>query len=619
MSNLFSKLQEWMSGSRLGMKLLIPSLLVFLVTLILFLTYSIATFNAENQERETEDAERTNEIISTEIQKLSDFSLGLAIQASEDPKVQEAFAARDRSQLQSLTLGSFNALKDKFSIRQYQFHLPPAQSFLRLHSLGNFGDDLSSFRATVVEVNETQKSVSGIEVGRGGVGLRGVQPVFYEGKHIGSVEFGLNIDSAFVESLKEKYGNEWRIMLTKESLTLATLQDIETLAEGPVQELLVLGETRKEGYQTPDDYQKVLGGETVTSQIISDEGQILLITTTPLRDYKGQIVGVVESLTDNTVLIQSQTNRFLLIIAGLVIVAFLGGFALITTVNRAIKPLEGLTNAARAIEQGDFSQRVEVSSQDEIGSLATIFNEMTRQIRESIVNLEQRVEARTKALQTSSEVSRRLSTILDQNTLAKEVVDQVQLAFNYYHAHIYFFDDAHENLVMAGGTGEAGAAMLASGHRIPQGRGLVGRAAETNEVVLVPDVSQSIGWLPNPLLPETQAEVAVPITYGSQVLGVLDVQHNIVNGLDANDVSLLQSLASQVAISIQNARTYEKSRQQATIETLANTIGQKIQRTTSLEEAIETAVREIGVSIGASRVQAKIGLDSQSTDPSMQD
>ena len=159
---------------------------------------------------------------------------------------------------------------------------------------------------------------------------------------------------------------------------------------------------------------------------------------------------------------------------------------------------------------------------------------------------------------------------------------------------------------MAGGTGEAGAILLASGHKIAQGRGLVGRAATTNAPVLVPDVSKAEGWLPNVLLPDTKSEVAIPISSGKQVLGVLDVQQNVVNGLDQEDVSLLQSLAGQVAISLQNARSFEQSKSQAELETLVNAIGQKIQRATTVEDTLQTAIRELGTALGATRVQAVI-------------
>lgn len=220
--------------------------------------------------------------------------------------------------------------------------------------------------------------------------------------------------------------------------------------------------------------------------------------------------------------------------------------------------------------------------------------EANEQLEAMNLALEARVAARTRALQLSADVSRRLSTILDQDALVRAVVNQLQQAFDYYHVHIYLLDTKRQQLHMVGGSGEAGRVMLERGHTIELGRGLVGRAASTNLPILVPDVSEDPEWLPNPLLPGTKAEIAVPIARAEEVIGVLDVQHNIKGGLTGEDVELVQAVTNQVAVALQNARLFQQAQAQAAQEQLLNSVIQRIQETTDVEQAMQVAVRELG-------------------------
>ena len=274
--------------------------------------------------------------------------------------------------------------------------------------------------------------------------------------------------------------------------------------------------------------------------------------------------------------------------------------------RRILRPLSELTDAAQDIGEGNFNVTVAISGQDEFASLGNAFNQMAGQLRNLIDSLERLVAERTQALATSFQVSRRLSTILDQQQLVAEVVEQVRSAFEYYHVHIYLFDERTTHLVMAGGTGEAGRAMLAARHKLEQGQGLVGKAAETRQPILVPDVQKEPSWLPNPLLPVTRSEIAVPIMLGDQVKGVLDVQHDVRDGLDQNDVELLQTIANQMAVALQNAQLYQEAQSAAEREATVNAINQRIQQAGTIEDVLQVAAKELGLAFRAGRTAVQL-------------
>jgi putative methionine-R-sulfoxide reductase with GAF domain len=341
---------------------------------------------------------------------------------------------------------------------------------------------------------------------------------------------------------------------------------------------------------------------------INYEGEANLIRTADVTSADAAIqnlnwtVIVHKEVAEVRTPIESATRILFLTAIGILLVVVLIAFII---GNQFLHPIESLTTAAKKLAEGDFTAKANVTVTDELGTLANSFNIMSAQVNDLITTLEQRVTDRTKALSTSTEVSRRLSTILDEKQLVSEVVTQVQNAFDYYHVHIYLMDDKQEKLIMAGGTGEAGQVMLRRGHFIQIGKGLVGRAGETNSPILVSDTVNNPDWLPNPLLPDTRSEIAVPISLANQVLGVLDVQQNIVDGLKREDVDLLQSIANQAAVALQNSRTLVNAQERVSREQLIASINQKILSENSVESAMQVAVREIGRALGT-RAQIKL-------------
>lgn len=235
--------------------------------------------------------------------------------------------------------------------------------------------------------------------------------------------------------------------------------------------------------------------------------------------------------------------------------------------------------------------------------------------KEGIIQRLQKAETlqrqRAKIIEASNEINRRLASILDPKQLVDEVINQIRELFHYNYVQLYLIDEAGENLVVAGGTGEAGQLLFSRGHHIPLGKGLVGQAAATNVYVLVDDVSEIGTWISNPLLPNTKTELAVPISVGDTVLGVLDVQHDDEGALTAEDVALLQSVATAVAIALQNARLYEQAHKQAENEAIVNQINQQILGATNIEHILQVAATELGRALKAKNTMVQLAVGTE--------
>lgn len=205
-------------------------------------------------------------------------------------------------------------------------------------------------------------------------------------------------------------------------------------------------------------------------------------------------------------------------------------------------------------------------------------------------------------LETVAQVSTAVATILETDKLLQEVVDLTKERFGLYHAHLYLLNELGDELMLAAGAGEVGRQMAAEGWSIPIDReqSLVARAARTGQGVIVNDVRAAPDFLRNPLLPETRSELAVPLIVGDQVLGVLDVQADVVDRFTEEDVRIQTTLAAQIGVALRNARSYQQARQaglqlQERVRELdcLNEVGREIEENPALPELLQWVTERI--------------------------
>lgn len=231
-------------------------------------------------------------------------------------------------------------------------------------------------------------------------------------------------------------------------------------------------------------------------------------------------------LIDRTEIIQAQNNRITFWILGIIVAMIVGAYSLTTITNRSLQPLGELTRAAKALEKGDLNQQVKIFSQDEIGQLAQVFNQTIAQLRNLFTTLEQRVADRTHDLELASEVGQTIAEKVGNiSVMLTEATEMIRSRFNLYYTQVYLLDPSGQTITLRAGTGEAGRQLLQRGHHLLiNSSSLNGRAVSEKKPVIVADTQKSGTFLPNPLLPNTRSEMAIPLLVGDKVLGVLDMQ-----------------------------------------------------------------------------------------------
>ncbi len=179
--------------------------------------------------------------------------------------------------------------------------------------------------------------------------------------------------------------------------------------------------------------------------------------------------------------------------------------------------------------------------------------------------LSAQTETRARQLATSAEVSQFATSVLDLDVLLPRLVDLIRDAFGYDHVQVFLMDREGQNAVLRASTGDAGRALLNVHHSLAKGsNSVIGQTVASGQPVIALDTGRSdIIHRPNPYLPATRSELALPLLVQDQVVGALDVQSNRPNAFDQADVTVLTTLAAQIAVAIDNARLFRQSERRA--------------------------------------------------------
>ncbi len=348
----------------IGKRLIVGFALVMILMLGIVLPAVISNINSVVKKAEERELKSLFESANAEIEsegRLGEALSSLVATLQAPPRL---MAEGDRDTLALDMVPVFKKMNEAYAVKQFQFHTPPATSFLRAHKAEKFGDDLSSFRATVVETNNSKKTVRGLEKGVAGLGIRGIAPMFYQGQHIGSVEFGMSFGQRFFDQFKSKYGAEISLYLHNDGGYKAfgtTLQGEPLLSQR--------------------EMDAAMSGEVVVGQHRYGQTPYAVLAKRVL-DFSGNAVGVLEIAMDRSHYVTAiATARNTTLTIG--IVALILGMAVAGLIAVSIsRPIRAAVDAMDDIAagQGDLTKRLQQNGKDEVAMLSTAFNRFAEKV-----------------------------------------------------------------------------------------------------------------------------------------------------------------------------------------------------------------------------------------------
>jgi methyl-accepting chemotaxis protein len=363
-------------------------LIAFILTLFLalagtlILRYRDSLADVERQESRL--ANLLAQSLDAHVRQHADLAQALATAISLDERIQGAFSNRDRESLLQISQTYWRELRLSYPLAQFHFHVPPSTSFLRVHQPDKYGDSLAD-RPMVVEAIANQKPLAGVEWGATGLSIRGIAPVFYLDRFIGTVEIGIAFNDQLLRDLNISDKEvPYRIRI------LAV--DLARLRAGDPNSLTPLAANV---YYQPDIhldlYRTVAESGVPQHTYATVDGRRYYVYLYPVKDFADQVAAVAEILIDHTALVEplrrSLISDIILRTALLVGVSLLVWLMLGMHIRR---PLRKLAEAMQAIAGGDLHHSLDIGlRRDELGLMAQAFSKLQKYLSHALSQLDQ--------------------------------------------------------------------------------------------------------------------------------------------------------------------------------------------------------------------------------------
>lgn len=218
-----------------------------------------------------------------------------------------------------------------------------------------------------------------------------------------------------------------------------------------------------------------------------------------------------------------------------------------------------LQNAINRAEASEFNSR---NSSDALQKLNISLEDRIAESTAELVSTNRRNERRARQFEAIAQVAHATAANQNLETLLPNLVELISKQFAFYHAGVFLLDDNKEFAELRAANSDGGKHMLERGHKLGIGQsGIVGYVSATGKPRITLDVGADAVFFDNPDLPNTRSEMALPLRVSGQTIGVLDVQSTASNAFQEEDIDVLTTLADQVSIAIQNARSFEISQE----------------------------------------------------------